>query len=115
MSSIFHGRERMVDLESLVAGVILIVVGVVSIYLEKYQLGASDYIALIVGLCVTVVALFITEKYTNPSRLRRIGRFVFLFVFLGVFIPLIQSMPVIGTSLMVGFGLGFLVYSFLPL
>lgn len=114
MSSIFRDRERTIDLESLVAGVILIVVGVVSIYLEKYQLGASDYIALILGLCGTVVALFIV-KYTDLSRLGRIGRFVFLFVFLGVFIPLIQSMPVIGTSLMVGFGLGFLVYSFLPL
>jgi uncharacterized membrane protein len=108
MSSVFHPQTTAIDRESLVAGVLLAGIGVGNIYLESYQLSAFDYLALVLGSCAIIFYLTVIEKYSNSSTSRRVMRATFIVIFVYIAV----SAPIVGSTLLVGFGVGFLINGF---
>ena len=96
------------DIVDLVFGVLLIGLGVLSIQQGSYQLTTFDYLAILLGLVIMFFYLTVVEEQTNSLLLKRILRAILIIGF-GL---IVAYAPIVGSSLIIGFGLGFLSNAF---
>ena len=110
MSSILRERRKRIDLESLAGGIILTATGAISIYISEKQLSIIDYLVIIVALCGTIIMFNLRYKYNIEILRRKIVYYILFFLLLVALSFIVESAPIVGSSILIGIGIGFLVY-----